>query len=176
MPTDAWNCPEALLPDEAILYLQERQERMLRENPLGADVGPRFDTVLKFNQKEYRCLVRQLLSAGILGANAHFRDPPGVELLSSEGLARIELPLPAEGVASHDDLRAALEVRQFYIEMADVKDCFHRFRIDPELSRCFCLPPLKAGASGVAEMNGEKPGLSDHGPPLGLAPLEAKDE
>ncbi|CAK0831182.1 unnamed protein product [Prorocentrum cordatum] len=188
MPTDVSDCPrlEGLLPGEALTFLQERQERMLRESPLPTDVEPYFDSVLKFNHKEYRGLVRRLLSAGILGwtltpkerigmffvwkdgrrrlrlivdarrANAHFRDPPGVELLSSEGLARIEVHMPDTGFSSYEDLRAALEAQQVYIGMADVKDCFHRMRIDSALSQYFCLPPVKVGAFGVAEVEGAK--------------------
>ncbi|CAK0809789.1 unnamed protein product [Prorocentrum cordatum] len=250
MPTDVSDCPrlEDILPGEALTFLQERQERMLRESPLPTDVEPYFDSVLKFNHKEYRGLVRRLLSAGILGwtltpkerigmffvwkdgrrrlrlivdarrANAHFRDPPGVELLSSEGLARIEVHMPDTGFSSYEDLRAALEAQQVYIGMADVKDCFHRMRIDSALSQYFCLPPVKAGAFGVTEVEGAKvqtstaiypcwqvlpmgfswslyfaqraneevsrrssallwgPSLSDHGPPLVLAPGRAPQE
>eukprot|EP00959_Pyramimonas_sp_CCMP1952_P127177 2660314-Pyramimonas_sp.AAC.1 len=40
--------------------------------------------------------------------------------------------------------------------MADVKDCFHRMRIDSALSQYFCLPPVKAGAFGVSEVEGTK--------------------
>ncbi|CAK0860615.1 unnamed protein product [Prorocentrum cordatum] len=188
MPTDVSDCPrlEDLLPGEALTFLQERQERMLRETPLSTDVEPYFDSVLKFYNKEYRGLVRRLLSAGILGwtltpkerigmffvwkdgrrrlrlivdarrANAHFRDPPGVELLSSEGLARIEVQMPDAGLSSYEDLRAALQAQQVYIGMADVKDCFHRMRIDSALSQYFCLPPVKAGAFGVTEVEGAK--------------------
>ncbi|CAK0901058.1 unnamed protein product, partial [Prorocentrum cordatum] len=188
MPTDVSDCPrlEDLLPVEALAFLQERQERMLRETPLPTDVEPYFDSVLKFNHKEYRGLVRRPLSAGILGwtltpkerigmffvwedgrrrlrlivdarrANAHFRDPPGVELLSSEGLARIEVQMPDAGFSSYEDLRAALQGQQVYIGMADVKDCFHRMRIDSALSQYFCLPPVKAGAFGVTEVEGTK--------------------
>ncbi|CAK0828541.1 unnamed protein product, partial [Prorocentrum cordatum] len=162
MPMDVSGCPrlEDLLPGEALTFLQERHERMLRESPLPTDVGPYFDSVLKFNHKEYRSLVRRLLSAGILvdarRANAHFKDPPGVELLSSEGLARIEVHVPDAGFSNYEDLRAALEAQQVYIGMADVKDCFHRMRIDSALSQYFCLPPVKAGAFGVTEVEGTK--------------------
>ena len=89
-------------------------------------------------------------------ANAHFRDPPGVELLSSEGLARIEVQMPDAGFSSYEDLRAALQAQQVYIGMADVKDCFRRMRIDSALSQYFCLPPVKAGAFGVTEVEGAK--------------------
>ncbi|CAK0819305.1 unnamed protein product, partial [Prorocentrum cordatum] len=159
---------------------------MLRESPLPTDVEPYFDSVLQFNHKEYRGLVRRLLSAGILGwtltpkerigmffvwkdgrrrlrlivdarrTNAHFKDPPGVELLSSEGLARIEVHVPDAGFSNYEDLRAALEAQQVYIGMADVKDCFHRMRIDSALSQYFCLPPVMAGAFGVTEVEGTK--------------------
>ncbi|CAK0823925.1 unnamed protein product, partial [Prorocentrum cordatum] len=188
MPTDVSDCPrlEDLLPGEALTFLRERQERMLRESPLPTDVEPYFDSVLEFNHKEYRGLVRRLLSAGILGwtltpkerigmffawkdgrrrlrlivdarrANAHFRDPPGVELLSSEGLARVEVHMPDAGFSSYEGLRAALEAQLVYIGMADVKDCFHRMRIDSALSQYFCLPPVKAGAFGVTEVEGTK--------------------
>ncbi|CAK0868534.1 unnamed protein product, partial [Prorocentrum cordatum] len=188
MPTDVSDCPrlEDLLHGEALTFLRERQERMLRESPLPTGVEPYFDSVLKFNHKEYRGLVRRLLSAGILGwtltpkerigmffvwkdgrrrlrlivdarrANAHFRDPPGVELLSSEGLARVEVHVPDAGFSSYEDLRAALEAQQVCIGMADVKDCFHRMRIDSALSQYFCLPPVKAGAFGVTEVEGIK--------------------
>ncbi|CAK0845234.1 unnamed protein product [Prorocentrum cordatum] len=188
MPMDVSDCPrlEDLLPGEALTFLQERHERMLRESPLPTDVEPYFDSVLKFNHKEYRGLVRRLLSAGILGwtltpkerigmffvwkdgrrrlrlivdarrTNAHFKDPPGVELLSSEGLARIEVHVPDAGFSNYEDLRAALEAQQVYIGMADVKDCFHRMRIDSALSQYFCLPPVKAGAFGVTEVEGTK--------------------
>ncbi|CAK0807877.1 unnamed protein product, partial [Prorocentrum cordatum] len=147
MPMDVSDCPrlEDLLPGEALTFLQERHERMLRESPLPTDVEPYFDSVLKFNHKEYRGLVRRLLS-----------DPPGVELLSSEGLARIEVHVPDAGFSNYEDLRAALEAQQVYIGMADVKDCFHRMRIDSALSQYFCLPPVMAGAFGVTEVEGTK--------------------
>ncbi|CAK0856481.1 unnamed protein product, partial [Prorocentrum cordatum] len=197
MPTDVWDCPrlEDLLPGEALTFLRERHERMLRPAPLPTDVEPYFDSVLKFNHKEYRGLVRQLLSAGMLGCTCQMK-----------------------GVSSNEDLRAALEAQQVYIGMADVKDCFHRMRIDSALSRYFCLPPVKAGAFGVTEVGGAKaqastaiypcwqvlpmgfswslyfaqraneevsrrgspplrePGLSDHGPPLVFAPDRAPRE
>ncbi|CAK0789045.1 unnamed protein product [Prorocentrum cordatum] len=199
MPTDVRDCPrlEDLLPGEALAFLQERQERMLRPAPLPTDIEPYFDSVLKFNRKEYRGLVRRLLSAGMLG---------------------IEVHLPEEGLSNYEDLRVALEAQQVYIGMADMKDCFHRVRIDAALSRSFCLPPVKAGAFGVSEVEGaevqastaiypcwqglpmgfswslyfalraneevsrrgspllREPGLSDHGPPLVFAPGRAPPE
>lgn len=68
-------------------------------------------------------------------SNTHFLSPPGVDLLSSEGLSRIEVHDPA-GV-------------EIALAMADVKDCFHRMRLDGEIRRWFCYPPGTAKEFGL---------------------------
>ena len=68
-------------------------------------------------------------------ANVYFRDPPSVELLTAEGLGRIEV------VES-----AANDLGDFRVHLASggVEECFHRFRIRGPLQEYFCWPSIVA--------------------------------
>ncbi|CAK0898545.1 unnamed protein product, partial [Prorocentrum cordatum] len=61
-------------------------------------------------------------------SNQRFVTPPGVDLLSTEGLGRIECE------AEKAD---ALPI---FLGKADVKDCFHRVLFGSHLSKYFCYP------------------------------------
>ena len=81
-------------------------------------------------------------------ANRRFKDPPGVELCTAEGLGRIEIDLEDTEVGEMatdrevgklEEDRQAVEVT---MGQADVKDCFYRMKIDKELAEYFSLPPV----------------------------------
>ena len=57
-------------------------------------------------------------------ANARFLRPPGVELLSSYGLGKVESLGHLQGIAS-------------YLGVGDVADCFHRLRLGGEIRMYF---------------------------------------
>ena len=61
-------------------------------------------------------------------SNQRFVSPPGVELLSTEGLGRIEFD------EASDDLPP------IFLGKADVRDCFHRMLFRSTLSKYFCYP------------------------------------
>ena len=56
---------------------------------------------------------------------------PGVELLASYGLGKIEAQGHLRGIASH-------------LGVGGVADCFHRLRLDGGIRRYFCWPSIKA--------------------------------
>ena len=60
--------------------------------------------------------------------NRRFADAPGVALATPEALARLEVA---------DDVTP-------YMAEVDVDNCFYRLRIDHDLGRFFCLPPIRA--------------------------------
>ena len=139
-----------------------------------------MDASMRFNQKQYHRLVKKLAQISLIGftcsplerigvfavwksgktrqrlivdarrANQHFRAPPGVSLVSSEGLGKIEVELPE--YVDVDTLfgQALLHDTQVYLGAADVKDCFHRMRMPPWLRRYFCLPAVPASVVGMA--------------------------
>ena len=82
-------------------------------------------------------------------SNRRFRDPPGVELLSSEGFARIEVEVEEGLTLGSEAWQEALSGFRVALGMADVKDCFHRYRQPPWLSEYFALPPLRASELGL---------------------------
>ena len=146
--------------------------------------------MLRYNQKEYHRLLRRLADIGIISwtstpkcqvglfavekdggaaqrlivdarrANEFFKAPPGVSLLSSVGLARFEVELPADAPLGSD--RAAELLKDFYLAvgLSDVSNCFHRLRVQSWLSDYFCLPPAPAQVLGAT-------GQEVHGRPLG---------
>ena len=74
-------------------------------------------------------------------ANLRLRDPPGVDLLSAEGLSRFEV------VPSFDEVGG--DGPELYVGLSDVKDCFHRIRQPSWLARYFCLQPVEAHHVGL---------------------------
>ena len=118
-------------------------ERAELDTRLG-QVCPYWDRKLKYNKKEYRRFVKELGARGFIEgvtsplefaaffwkqnmkdrrlivdarlANRAFRDPPGVRLLSSDGLGRMEW----HGEKTDFDLELAV---------ADIDNCFHRYKM-----------------------------------------------
>ena len=76
--------------------------------------------------------------------NRLFRSPPGVSLLSGEGLGKIEI-----GSEAPEDL-----LSEFDLTTADVSDYFHRLRLEGPIRNYFCWPPLTAQLAGVQEVDG----------------------
>ena len=136
--------------------------------------SPHFDPVLLRSPRLYRRFVRQLHQRGMLvhcpqpretvglffvlksdglsqrlivdarRSNCHFRTAPGVELLTGEGLGRVEVAMP-EGVSvDSPEGQKILTETVLHLGMADAKDCFHRMRIPGWLSAFFTLPPVPA--------------------------------
>ncbi|CAK0862525.1 unnamed protein product, partial [Prorocentrum cordatum] len=81
-------------------------------------------------------------------ANQLFQKPPGVALLSGEGLSRVEI----------DDPEGLLEGLPAHLGAGDVADCFHRMRLvktaGGDIPRYFCWPPLAPKHAGVSEVDG----------------------
>ena len=87
-------------------------------------------------------------------ANRLFVAPPGVDLLTGEGLARLEIDLDCDF-----SIAEALEYLRLALGVADVSDCFHRLRFGDELKelkKFFAYPPLLASELGITELDGEK--------------------
>ncbi|CAK0824653.1 unnamed protein product, partial [Prorocentrum cordatum] len=78
-------------------------------------------------------------------SNALFRPPPGVDLLSGEGLGRVEMPIM--GDSDFAGLCAVLGV-------GDVADCFHRMKMQGDIRHYFCWPPLDAALTGKTLVEG----------------------
>ena len=76
-------------------------------------------------------------------SNLHFTAPPGVALVTAEGLARIEVEM---GEPSENAGGAPIE---FALGTSDISDAFHRFRIDRRMSAYFCMRPVLAGEIGL---------------------------
>ena len=74
-------------------------------------------------------------------SNLHFASPPGVSLVTAEGLSRLE-------VEPNDDAGPAGPMR-FTLGTSDISDAFHRFRIDRPMSGYFCLRPVAAAELGL---------------------------
>ena len=58
-------------------------------------------------------------------SNLHFLPPPGVSLVTSEGLSRVEVALENDDVDPGELPRLA----GLHLGLADVKDALHRFKI-----------------------------------------------
>ncbi len=81
--------------------------------------------------------------------NWRFATPPGVELCTAEGLARIEVELP-DGV--HPESDAAMELYrdlELSLGMADVSDAFHRFKLCRAFSKFFGVGHATAAELGI---------------------------
>jgi len=103
---------------------------------------PKEEVGLFFVWKKGRQAMRLILDCR--RTNRRFRAPPGVDLLTSEGLSRIEVE--SEAGLQADEVERRLQV---YLGTADVKDCFHRMRIEPPLSQWFCYPVGTAKEFGL---------------------------
>ncbi|CAK0800111.1 unnamed protein product, partial [Prorocentrum cordatum] len=78
-------------------------------------------------------------------SNALFRPPPGVDLLSGEGLGRIEMP-----IMEASDFAGLCAV----LGMGDVADCFHGMKLQGDIRHYFCWPPLDAALTGETLVEG----------------------
>eukprot|EP00438_Fugacium_kawagutii_P016537 Skav227298 [mRNA] locus=scaffold2645:95140:99516:- [translate_table: standard] len=136
---------------------------------------PYWDPKLKYNQKAYQGLVRKLDAIGYFTyttepacevgvffvwkssrtklrmitdarrANACFHDPPGVNLMTGEGIGRIEVEL--EGATwMTEEVADALSI---FVGLSDVRDCFHRMRVPRWLSKFFAWRPVPAKVVGL---------------------------
>ena len=186
-------CALDLLEGKARRFLQ-CPEQMLRggfDNE--APFKPYWDPKLRRNQRMYHSFIKKLHRAGYLvftqkpkahvgvffvkktdekirliidarGPNQLFQDPPGVDLLSSDGFARTEVLMPAGAVRGSEEYSSFLEAFSLSVGLSDVKDCFHRLRQPMWLSEYFCLLPIRASL------------LKLEGTYLGGRLLEAGDE
>ncbi|CAK0840930.1 unnamed protein product, partial [Prorocentrum cordatum] len=75
-------------------------------------------------------------------SNLHFTSPPGVALVTAEGLARVAVGLDGSSMTG--------AAEGFTLGTSDISDAFHRFRIDRGLSGYFCTRPALAGEVGLA--------------------------
>ena len=158
-------CPEQMLRDDeeqdASLF-QPYWDPLLRNDPR---VYKRF--IRKLHQADYlvytqrpKCMVgvffvkksdgkkiRMIIDAR--GANMRFREPPGVQLLTSDGFSRIEVT-PPEGLSpGSEDYDAYMKEWKVHVGLSDVKDCFHRLRQPKWLSEFFCLDSIPASWVGL---------------------------
>ena len=134
------------------------------------EVVPYWDPKLKHNRKAYNGLAQRLAEIGHFTfttrpacevgvffvwkssrtklrmitdarkANKMFREPPGVTLMTGEGIGRIEIEVDGDVWASHD----AMEAVTTFVGLSDVKDCFHRMRVPKWLSRYFAWSAVPA--------------------------------
>lgn len=173
---------QSLLPPDIRQYLQGC-ELMLKDGPPEAVAPPYWDPVLANNEKHYRQFIQKLNSIGFLkytrtpknqvgvffvhksdkkkirlivdarSTNALFKEPPGVELCSSEGFSRIEVQLTEQAQPGSKEFFDELASMDLYVGLSDVKDCFHRLRQPDWLAEYFCFKPVRAGWVGLT---GEK--------------------
>ena len=172
----------SLLGGSDRLYLEEEGRMLRERPPEHIAIRPYWDPSLRYNRRTYRGFMRRLRGLGYLEftrapleeagiffvlksdrkhlrmivdarrANSVFREPPGVDLCSAEGFARIEVEDLAEckvhdGNFPGDD--AFPGDWGLYVGLSDVKDAFHRMKQPRWLSRYFCFLPLTAGELGL---------------------------
>ena len=92
--------------------------------------------------------------------NRLFVNPPGVELCSSEALARLEIQLPDNVLPGSPEAGEALRQVRVALGLADVKDCFHRYKVPLRLARFFGVGRAIARELGIV-------GTPLEGEPLG---------
>ncbi len=97
---------------------------------------PREHVGIFFVWKKGRERMRMILDCR--RSNQAFVDPPGVSLLTAEGLANIEI------------VGDAVDGTKIHLGGADIKDCFHRYRLNRKISVWFCLPPGTAKEFGIS--------------------------
>ena len=167
-----------LLPENARRYLLGR-ELMLREEGAYDAPRPYWDPVLANNKKHYREFIEKLNSVGMLqftqhpknhvgvffvhksdkqkirlivdarSSNALFKEPPGVELCSSEGFSRIECEVSEGVLPGSAEFLQELQSMELHVGLSDVKDCFHRLKQPRWLAEYFCFMPIKAHWVGL---------------------------
>ena len=133
-------------------------------------ITPYWDPKLRHNQKVYHRLVQRLHDIGYFFyttrpesyvgvffvwkssrtklrmitdarlSNARFRTAPGVTLMTSESFGRFEFVVDSEVLNDH----IANEAIQIVLGLSDVKDCFHRLRVPPWISRYFAWQAVPA--------------------------------
>ena len=85
------------------------------------------DVGIFFVAKKGKSKVRLVIDAR--RSNVHFASPPSVDLLTGEGLAGIEIELPAGVEANLPDCESMLQSVRVSLGVSDVSDAFHRMRI-----------------------------------------------
>ena len=91
--------------------------------------------------------IRMIIDAR--GANMMFKEPPGVQLLTSDGFSRVEVVVPPHLLPGTEDHFNFLQDHKVHIGLSDVKDCFHRLRQPKWLSEYFCMDPIPASWVGL---------------------------
>ncbi|CAE7655449.1 unnamed protein product [Symbiodinium sp. KB8] len=179
---------ESLLDEETRRYLQCPKHMLMPDAQGASDFQPYWDPLLRRDYSLYKRLIRKLDKAGLLvytdtpksfcgiffvkksdgvrlrlivdarGTNRLFKAPPGVDLLTSDGFARIELVPPPHLAPGSKEFTQFLEQQKIAIGLSDVKDCFHRMKQPRWLSDYFCFDPVPASLVNLAGtmMNGRR--------------------
>ena len=92
------------------------------------------------------CERLRLISDARIPNQTDFLEPPPVELLTGEGLGCIELDF----VDCDFVPQGVMDAIHFILGLADVKDCFHRYRVPLWLAKHFAWLPVKAKVIGLA--------------------------
>jgi len=100
-----------------------------------------------FVYKKGRIMRRLIIDAR--RTNLHFRSPPHVSLITSEGLASFEVDLGDASALSSDELLRLAHGVSLTTGVCDIKDAFYRLRAPAWLRRYFCLPCLLAKDAGI---------------------------
>ena len=163
---------ESLLDKDARRFLQCLEQMLKPDAKGNPDFQPYWDPLLKRDNSLYKRFFLKLDKAGFLvytntpkshcgvffvkksdgqrirmiidsrGTNMMFNSPPGVDLLTSDGFARIEPPDHLE--PGSQEFESFMNDQKVGIGLSDVKDCFHRLRQPFWLSEYFCLDPIPA--------------------------------
>ena len=151
--------------------LRSRQEISEMKERLG--IIPYMDSTLASNWRRYLQLVRAFLKRDMINlvevdevrervggkpgkdtqrliidarlSNLHFLLPPGVSLVMSEGLCRVEVTLENDDV----DPGELSRLTGLHLGLADVKDSFHKFKISKLYSSYFALPEVEGREVGA---------------------------
>lgn len=156
-----------VLPEEAHHFLKSPEHMLRSEPPTEELITPYWDPILRNSKAAYKSLIKKLHAIGYLRftrkplakaglffvhksdrqkirlivdarqANQLFGSPPGVELCTSEGFARIEIEVPEQLEPGSPGFQQHLRERGLVFGLSDVKDCFHRLRQPHWLSRYF---------------------------------------
>ncbi|CAK0810350.1 unnamed protein product, partial [Prorocentrum cordatum] len=161
-PEDPAGSPRVadLLPEAARTQLKEHESHMMRSL---AEVGEikrtlrssstLYGLVLSHERPAHVGLVKRLLKIGLVRLST--TSPPGVDLVSGDGLRRIERSTTS-GLGRGEELDDAPGGLDTWLGAGDVKDCFHWLLLDdgPGL-REFCgHPPLRAAERGLRQLGG----------------------